>query len=157
MNETLEQEGLLAEMAEDAKLTHVVASAIVDGAYYVLGFRDSMWAFVYGADDGEWGCVFDTFAEVGEPYQPWFLGAVTLFVRTRDTTRDTPVLFDFDEAHTGGTYKGVSRQAYVPASLIFALGHARAFEVWLRVAPRHIIRWNETAMPKDVSGVIPRS
>lgn len=148
---------LLAEMAHDCGIGHVVDSAILDGIYYILGFRGTEWALAYGAEDGEWGFCFSLYSEVGEPYQPWFLKAVPAFFRDQANLADeSSVRFEFDETHRGGTYKGGNRQPYdIPGSLVLALGPERAFEQWTGLPAVHIIGWDEAAIPQDALAVIP--
>ncbi|WP_321935480.1 hypothetical protein [Paraburkholderia sp. J8-2] len=75
----------LHEIATDAKLTAILDHEIKDGTMYVLGTRantDTAHLLIadliyhYGPIDGEWSCCFDSMAEVGEPYRPWFHEAI---------------------------------------------------------------------------------
>lgn len=51
----------------------LIADEVIDGVSYVLTYQ---WAFPatlrFHYDTEDFGCVFDNFSEVGEPYQPWF-------------------------------------------------------------------------------------
>ncbi|MBC8739784.1 hypothetical protein F6X40_24020 [Paraburkholderia sp. UCT31] len=156
MRNTQEQNFLLDEMAEDAKLSHVVDSVVINGTYYILGFKGARWAFVYGAEDGDWGCCFQSFGEVGEPYQPWFEDAVLRHRRAALPEAydhgDVPIRFAFVEEHKGCPQERVGD---VPASVVHALGYRRAFEGWMKIPANSIDRWDEAAMPADVSAILP--
>ena len=151
-----EQEMFIIEKADDARVRHIVDSAIIDGHYYILGYRDNQWLFVYGAEDDEWGCQFDLFSEVGVPYQPWFEDAVLRHRRAAIPDAydhgDVPIRFEFKEPYKGGPQV---RPEDVPASVVRALGYRRAFEGWLKIPANQIVSWEEASLPADISGIVP--